>query len=119
MDVRKIIVKVECFAVFVQPHVVHCNVCKAVDGIHVARNLIRGLAYRNQISIMAGSGEKIFSCPFTHGQENMIVIPLKFLDETGTSSEPETTAQGVETRKRKRGKNFTGIQRDGFKFAAR
>ena len=49
----------------------------------------------------------------------MIVILLKFLDETGTSSEPETTAQGVETRKRKRGKNFTGIQRDGFKFATR
>ena len=62
-----------------QPHVVHCNVRKAVDGIHVARNLIRGLAYRDQISIMAGSEEKIFSCPFTHGQDNMIVIPLKFL----------------------------------------
>ena len=44
---EKIIVKVECFAVFVQPHVVHCNVCKAVDGIHVARNLIGGLAYRD------------------------------------------------------------------------
>ena len=44
---EKIIVKVECFAVFVHPLVVHCNVCKAVDGIHLVRDLIRGLAYRD------------------------------------------------------------------------
>ncbi|XP_044175577.1 sucrose-phosphate synthase-like [Acropora millepora] len=37
----------------------------------------------------------------------------------GTSSYSETTAKGVETRKRKRKKNLTGIQGDGFKFAAR
>ena len=37
-------VKVGCFAAFVQPHVVYCNVCEAVDGIHFVRNLIRGLA---------------------------------------------------------------------------
>ena len=36
-------VKVACFAVFVQPHVVYFNVCKAVDEIHLVRNLIRGL----------------------------------------------------------------------------
>ena len=38
-------VKVGCFAAFVKPHVVYCNVCKAVDGIHFVRNLIRGLAH--------------------------------------------------------------------------
>lgn len=52
-------VKVGCFAAFVQPHVVYCNVCEAVDGIHFVRNLIRGLAYRDQISIMPGIAEKI------------------------------------------------------------
>ena len=31
----RIIVKVGC-AVFVQPHVVHCIVCKAVDGTHLS-----------------------------------------------------------------------------------
>ena len=37
------------FAVFIQPHVVYCNVCKAVDGARFVRNLIpqRGLAYRD------------------------------------------------------------------------
>ena len=54
-------VKVACFAVFVQPHVVYCNVCKAVDGTHFARNLIRGLAYRDQISVMADIREKQIS----------------------------------------------------------
>ena len=37
----RIIVKVGC-AVFVQPHVVHCIVCKAVDGTHFERDLISG-----------------------------------------------------------------------------
>ena len=27
-------------AVVVQPHVVHCSVCKAVDGMHFVRDLI-------------------------------------------------------------------------------
>ena len=30
----------------VQPRVVYCNVCKAVDEIHFVRNLIRGLVYQ-------------------------------------------------------------------------
>ena len=69
---------------------------------------------------MAGSGKKNFQLSLNPwSRKHVIVIPLKFLDSAGTSSEPETTAQGVEARKRKRGKNFTGIQRDGFKFAAR
>ena len=35
------IIKVGC-AVFVQPHVVHCIVCNAVDGTHFERDLISG-----------------------------------------------------------------------------
>ena len=37
------------FAVFIQPHVFYCNVCKAADGACFVRNLIpqRGLAYRD------------------------------------------------------------------------
>ena len=38
-------------AVFVQPHVVHCNVCKAVDGTHFVGNLKTELACRDKISI--------------------------------------------------------------------
>ena len=37
----------QCCAVFVQPHVVYCNVCKAVDGAHFLKNLTSGLAYRD------------------------------------------------------------------------
>ena len=51
----------QCCAVIVQPHVVYCNVCKAVDGAHFVRNLISRLAYRDSISIMAGIAEKKFS----------------------------------------------------------
>ena len=50
---KKTAAKVGCYAVIFQPHVVYCNVCKAVDGTHFARNWIRGLAYRDKISVMA------------------------------------------------------------------
>ena len=53
---------------------VYCNACKAVDGTHFVRNLIRGLAYRDWICIIADIGEKNLSCPFIHGKENVIVI---------------------------------------------
>ena len=32
----------QCCAVIVQPHVVHCSVCKAVDGTHFERDVISG-----------------------------------------------------------------------------
>ena len=33
-------------SIIVQPHVVYCSVCQAVDGTHFGRNLKSGLAYR-------------------------------------------------------------------------
>ena len=35
----------QCCAVFIQPLVVYCKICKAVDRTHFARNLISGLAF--------------------------------------------------------------------------
>ena len=69
--------------------------------------------------LMVGIGERKFLL-FVHpwSRKCVIVTPLKFLDWTGTSSVPETTLQGVEARKRKRKKNFPGIQGDGLKFWA-
>ena len=32
----------QCFAVIVEPHVVHYSVCNAVDGTHFERDLITG-----------------------------------------------------------------------------
>ena len=40
----------EWCAVFVQPHVVYCSVCKAVNGIHFRRNLMSGLVYQGRVS---------------------------------------------------------------------
>ena len=37
----------QCCAIFVEPLVVHYNVCKTVDGTHFVRNLIKGLAYQD------------------------------------------------------------------------
>ena len=43
---KKMAVKVDrCCTVFVQPHVVYCSVCKALDWTHFVRNLKSGLAY--------------------------------------------------------------------------
>ena len=69
--------------------------------------------------LMVGIGERKFQS-FVHpwSRKRVIVTPLKFLDWIGTSSVPETTLQGVEARKRKRKKNFPGIQGDGLKFWA-
>ena len=69
---------------------------------------------------MAGIGEKKFQL-FFHpwSRKHVIVTPLKFLDITGPSSEPETTVKGVGARKRKWNQKFTGIQWDGLKFEAR
>ncbi|XP_015748516.1 PREDICTED: uncharacterized protein LOC107328290 [Acropora digitifera] len=48
--------------------------------------------------------EKWFEVPHTQTKESKEDIS----EAVGTSSEPETTAQGVESRKRKRNENFTG-----------
>ena len=58
---KEIAVKVGCCAVFGQPHGVYCNFCKSVDGTRFLRNLIKELAYRDCISLMAGTGEKKIS----------------------------------------------------------
>ena len=43
----------QCCAMFLQPHVVYCRVCKAVDGLHFLRNLIRSeLALQDRNSVM-------------------------------------------------------------------
>ena len=66
---------------------------------------------------MTDIGERKFQVslqPFSRKHET--VITLKFLDWTGASSELKTTGQGVETKKRKGKKNFTGIQGDGFQI---
>ena len=65
---------------------------------------------------IAGKKNQLFLHPWS--RKHVIVTPFKFFDSTGTSSEPETTAQGVEARKRKWNENFTGIQEDGLKFSA-
>ena len=40
-------------AIIVQPHMAYCNVCKAVDGTHFGRNLIRSdLAHEDHNNIM-------------------------------------------------------------------
>ena len=66
---------------------------------------------------MTGIGERNFQLSLQPcSQKHEIVITLKFLDCTGASSELKTTGQGVETKKRKQKKNFTGIQGDGVQI---
>lgn len=69
----------------VQPHVVYCSACMAVDGAHFVKNLTSDQAHQdhNKIIIMMDIAELIglictrnsktfFSFSFTHSQETML-----------------------------------------------
>ena len=94
-------------------NIVQCGLfqCKALDGAHLLRILMSELKGNLRLIWLA------LHKNFTPVSLPIVKKPSNFLYSTGTSSEPETTAKGVETMEGKRKKNLTGIYK-GFKFAA-
>ena len=122
----------EKIAVIVQPHVVYCTVCKAVDGMHFVRDLVGIVTKLNRIltALWVTGIIELLGLTCTWNSETFLYVPspmvkkpcylnhLKFLAWIGTSSETDIRAQAVGARELKLIEDFPGIQRDGLRFTA-
>ena len=113
-------------------HVVHCSVCNVVNG--TIRKLIRSEQadqYHIKLSlwwtviteliglICDWNSDTFWAVPSPMFKKPRYLNDLQFLAWIGSFSKLEITAQAVEARKQKLNEDFTGIQGNGSKFAAR
>ena len=113
-------------------HLVYCSVCNVANG--TIRKSIRSDQadqYHIKLSlwwtviteliglICDWNSDTFWALPSPMFKKAWYLNLVKFRAWIGTSSEFEITAQAVEARKRKLNEDFTGIQWNGSKFAAR
>lgn len=104
-----------CCAMLLQPHVVSCSVCKAVDSTHFVRDVVRGAQAHqdhNLIGLVCSWNSETREAADPSPMDDKATylnyhIQKNLLDSIGTAFDPEIAAQTGGARELKRKKDIT------------